>query len=295
MGYGTMMHKALLTATVTATVAVLAAAAADGGERLRPSRAYPGPAGWLLPAGRSQRFRAELTDSGRTAGHARWRLMGPRDRGEPRPIDRSDGKVTSTYVLRPPAPGTYTLTCTFVAHGADSSSVCWEVRVTEGGPAAYGRVVDPEELDEMVFIEGGTFRMGVPPGSDSGRLITVGDLWVRKYPVTASEFCEFLNDMGNEGQLYLRFSTGTTRAANIEYDSHADRYGPVGDVAFCPVGSVTWVGAVEYCKWLSARTGREYRLPTGAGSLSRTSMRSCSEPSARVPVSRMTSRPHSSS
>lgn len=34
--------------------------------------------------------------------------------------------------------------------------------------------------------------------------------------------------------------------------------GPAGDGA---VRGVTWAAAVEYCRWLSTRTGRIYRLP----------------------------------
>ena len=50
----------------------------------------------------------------------------------------------------------------------------------------------------------------------------------------------------------------------IVRDPKTGLYGPRGNLGYCPVHCVTWVGAAEYCRWLSRRTGRPYRLPTEA-------------------------------
>ncbi len=48
------------------------------------------------------------------------------------------------------------------------------------------------------------------------------------------------------------------------WDPFLEKYRARGGLEFCPAHQVTWFGAVEYCKWLSERTGRRYRLPTEA-------------------------------
>ena len=53
-------------------------------------------------------------------------------------------------------------------------------------------------------------------------------------------------------------------ACNIVRDPKTGEYRPRGELEYCPANCVTFVGAVEYCKWLSRRTGRRYRLPTEA-------------------------------
>jgi formylglycine-generating enzyme required for sulfatase activity len=41
-------------------------------------------------------------------------------------------------------------------------------------------------------------------------------------------------------------------------------YGSLGGDRACPVTGITWMNAVNYCRWLRAKTGKAYRLPTEA-------------------------------
>ncbi|HPZ09954.1 MAG TPA: SUMF1/EgtB/PvdO family nonheme iron enzyme [Candidatus Eremiobacteraeota bacterium] len=89
---------------------------------------------------------------------------------------------------------------------------------------------------EMVYINGGTFQMG----SNNGRYdekpvhsVTVNSFYMGRYPVTNKEYCLYDSSRKNPGD-------------NL------------------PVVNVSWNDAVAYCKWLSKKTGENYRLPTEA-------------------------------
>jgi len=116
--------------------------------------------------------------------------------------------------------------------------------------------------------------MGPPPDAKPrpdgrpqtpSRKVHVEDFYIGKYPVTAQEFCDFLNDRGNPDYRYFPWNRQDVRySANIVLDADSGHYHPRGGGACVPVVCATWFGAAEYCKWLSARTGRTYRLPTEA-------------------------------
>ncbi|MBI5095648.1 MAG: SUMF1/EgtB/PvdO family nonheme iron enzyme [Candidatus Hydrogenedentes bacterium] len=125
-----------------------------------------------------------------------------------------------------------------------------------------------------VLIKGATFTMGSPITrknsgeyhSNETRLeVTVADFRMGKFPVTASQFCAFLNSPEAKAydrkNLYDRRSDGwnTTIALTDE-----GNYEPKPDASQAPADQVTWFGAIAYCKWLSDKTGSAYRLPTEA-------------------------------
>jgi formylglycine-generating enzyme required for sulfatase activity len=95
---------------------------------------------------------------------------------------------------------------------------------------------------EMVQIPGGTFLMGSPPGEQkrsssegSQHQVTVPGFFMGKYKVTQAQYQAI---MGNNPSK----SKGEKR----------------------PVEQVSWNDAVEFCKRLSQKTGRTYRLPSEA-------------------------------
>jgi formylglycine-generating enzyme required for sulfatase activity len=99
-------------------------------------------------------------------------------------------------------------------------------------------------LLNMVEIPGGTFAMGSPP-NEAGRSgdegpqhqVTVPRFFMGRYEVTQSQYEAI---MGNN-------------PSNFK-DNGANR----------PVETVSWNDAVEFCKRLSQKTGRTYRLPSEA-------------------------------
>ena len=101
---------------------------------------------------------------------------------------------------------------------------------------------------EMVFIKGGTFMMGSPPG-ETGSLfterpvhdVTVSDFYMGKYEVTFAEYDAYCDE------------TGTSKPNDWGWGR-----------GIRPVVAVSWNDATAYCKWLSEQTGKSYRLPTEA-------------------------------
>ncbi len=127
---------------------------------------------------------------------------------------------------------------------------------------------------EMVPIPGGTFVMGSPTdepdrGEDEGPQFKVKlePFWMGKCEVTWDEYEQWA--MGLDQQFRK-----ITRASSTKYDDLADAITmptkPYADMTFgmgkdkYPAICMTQLAAKLYCKWLSAKTGRYYRLPTEA-------------------------------
>lgn len=97
---------------------------------------------------------------------------------------------------------------------------------------------------------------------------TVDDFWIAKHPVTAAQFCEFLNS--EEAMrlapaiLFASDAHWHYKAASMEFADGTWR--PRDGADDSPADKVTWLGAVEYSEWLTRRHagGVRYRLPTEA-------------------------------
>lgn len=87
---------------------------------------------------------------------------------------------------------------------------------------------------------------------------------IARYPVTAAEYRRFVSDAGyshpdywgHAGQQWLRQSGREHPAFWNDPDW------PAG--AHLPLVGVSWYESLAYCRWLAARTGRPYRLPSEA-------------------------------
>ena len=102
---------------------------------------------------------------------------------------------------------------------------------------------------QMVVLPSGRFRMGSPPGetgraSDEGplRTVTIGKrIAMGRYEVTFAEYDRFADATGRTRPGDFRWGRGTR-----------------------PVIFVNRSEARAYAAWLSAQTGKDYRLPTEA-------------------------------
>ena len=88
---------------------------------------------------------------------------------------------------------------------------------------------------EMLRIQGGTFRMKGDQPKDVDHTVGVSGFKIGKYEVSNQEYKKFKPD-------------------------HTGAWSKLDN----PVESVTWDDAQAYCRWLSEKTGKSYRLPTEA-------------------------------
>ena len=150
------------------------------------------------------------------------------------------------------------------------------VRQAEGGrQTAKARARDL--AGEMVYIPGGTFRMGDLNGEgyDSEKpvhSVTVSAFKLGKYEVTVSQFRRFVLATGY--RTLAEKGAGNVKGCNtLEYETRNEwGYTPGRswrDLGYPieedqPVVCVGWHDAFAYVHWLSEQTGNAYRLPSEA-------------------------------
>lgn len=119
-------------------------------------------------------------------------------------------------------------------------------------------------LPEMIVVGGGEFLMGSPIADESSpefhpeerpqERVRVDTFRLSKFLVTAEEVCRFLNETGTHYE--PRAWSTIARQDGV--------YQPVSNLDRAPGGPLTWNQAQAYARWLSARTGRAFRLPSEA-------------------------------
>ncbi len=123
---------------------------------------------------------------------------------------------------------------------------------------------------EMVPIPGGTFTIGSPatergrqPDEGPQHKVTIHPLWMEKTEMTWEVFDQFASNKN------LTKTPGTAENGN-GVDALTRPTPPYSDPTFGygrkghPVISVSHHAAMEFCRWLSMKTGKAYRLPTEA-------------------------------
>ena len=153
-----------------------------------------------------------------------------------------------------------------------------ESATTKGPLAAYVETIPGTDVTfEMVPIPGGTFTIGSPEdepdrGEDEGpqRQVHIAPFWMEAHEVTWDEYDEFAFSL----EIKRRGREAVDLAELAPTDRIADAVTrptpPYADETFGlgrknqPVICITHHAAMEYCRWLSAKTGKVYRLPTEA-------------------------------
>ncbi len=143
---------------------------------------------------------------------------------------------------------------------------------------AYTETIPNTSLSfDMVPIPGGTYTIGSPESEanrndDEGpqRKVTIRPFWMGKHEVTWDEFDEFAFSL----ELKRKEREGIDLAKQPDNQKQADAVTrptpPYADMTFGfghnrqPAICMTHHAAMEYCRWLSAKTGKTYRLPTEA-------------------------------
>jgi len=127
---------------------------------------------------------------------------------------------------------------------------------------------------EMVPIRGGTFKMGSPESEemrkeDEGPVheVRVDPFWMGKYEITWDQY----DTWGEKIDIIRRDLAGLKPTDDEQVvDGMTRPTEPYTDMSFgfgkgnYPAICMTQHAARSFCKWLSAKTGRYYRLPTEA-------------------------------
>ncbi len=149
----------------------------------------------------------------------------------------------------------------------------------ESDMKAYTEVIpDTDAKFDMVPIHGGKFTMGSPEGEkdrndDEGpqHEVAVEPFWMGKCEVTWDEYELWGLSIDVQRRELARKTSGkepTERELLVDAITQPTK--PYSDMTFgmgkedYPVICMTQLAARVYCKWLSAKTGRYYRLPTEA-------------------------------
>jgi formylglycine-generating enzyme required for sulfatase activity len=120
----------------------------------------------------------------------------------------------------------------------------------------------------MIYIPEGEFTMGSNEGLPNEKpvhKVYLNGYWLGKYPVTVGQFRKFVDETGYvtdaekghgswqfwEGRWVVRLDGSWKNPYFEQGDDH-------------PVVSISWNDSVAYCKWLSERTGVDFKLPTAA-------------------------------
>lgn len=125
----------------------------------------------------------------------------------------------------------------------------------------------PFQEPEMVYVEGNTFDMGCTSeqqdcGSDEKPLhsVKVSSFYMGKYEVTIREYMIFVNETQSNYPEWQE--KGNTY--NLKTGKEKKYYVPFVVNDKQPIVGVSWNNVVAYCKWLTKKTGKNYRLPTEA-------------------------------
>jgi formylglycine-generating enzyme required for sulfatase activity len=137
-----------------------------------------------------------------------------------------------------------------------------EVVTSEGG----------EEIQfEMIALPGGTFTMGSPE-DEAGRdedegpqhSVRLSPFYLSSTEMTLDLFIIYYQETMTEKKVQFG-----TEEPSADVDTISGPTPVYGDLAMGsdhdhPAVAMTWHNAVVFCRWLSEKTGKEYRLPTEA-------------------------------
>jgi len=161
---------------------------------------------------------------------------------------------------------------------AESTSSISEKKRETGRSSITGVAITANSIG-MGFsqIPAGEFKMGSPISedmrfADEGPLHSVKisqPFWLGMHVVTVGQFKKFVHDTGYRTQAEKDGEGGWGyHAGDKEYQGPSMKFNwrSVGwaQTGAHPVVNVTWLDAIEFCRWLSRVEGRQYRLPTEA-------------------------------
>lgn len=120
---------------------------------------------------------------------------------------------------------------------------------------------------EFVWVPGGCYHMGCGSWTDNCNydekpvhVVCVDGFWIGKYEVTVDQYRQFLQATGDTDGVSWR-----SKKCPIKKDESFPLSGnEMSQQGEHPMVTVEWDGARVFAKWLSRKTGKNFRLPTEA-------------------------------
>lgn len=126
--------------------------------------------------------------------------------------------------------------------------------------------VDINEPIEMVPIKGGIFVMGDENDNSQQVLVEVDSFWMGSHEITWEQYNQFstevISNLENENLAGTDIGVDTD-AISLPTPPYVDMSFGMGTDGY-PAISMTHYAASMFTKWLTAKTGKFYRLPTEA-------------------------------
>jgi formylglycine-generating enzyme required for sulfatase activity len=131
-----------------------------------------------------------------------------------------------------------------------------------------GTVVN-DGYGDFVFVPAGPFKMGDNVGDGEARerpvhTVDLDAFYIGKYEVTNGDWRKFRDDPGYDDPKYWPGGRPVPKDQIPYWNDPRNHGGGTPDSDPYPVLGVNWDAATAYCNWLSAKTGKKYRLPTEA-------------------------------
>lgn len=122
---------------------------------------------------------------------------------------------------------------------------------------------------ELVHVPAGSFKMGDNFGDGEPRerpvhTVDLDAFYIAKFETTNGQWRKFRDDPGYDDPKYWP-NGWVVPKDQVPYWTQANNHGGgTPDSDDYPVIGINWDSATAYCNWVSAKTGKKYRLPTEA-------------------------------
>ncbi len=132
------------------------------------------------------------------------------------------------------------------------------------------RIIVNEGHGDYVLVPAGEFLMGDPYNSGSpeerpAHLIYLDKYYIGRYEVTNGEYIKFIDDGGyTNSDFWVDGGFGVFGSTPSNWFNQSFRGGGIPKNEDYPVTGISWYEATAYCRWLSDKTKKIYRLPTEA-------------------------------
>lgn len=136
-------------------------------------------------------------------------------------------------------------------------------------PAAKTAKTVSDGYGDYVYVPAGAFRMGDNHGEGMSRerpvhTVELDAFYIARFEITNGDWKKFRDDPGYDDPKFWPEGRVVPKD-QVPYWSQPNNHGGgTPDSDSYPLLGVNWDSATAYCNWLSAKTGKRYRLPTEA-------------------------------